>query len=191
MRRLCRQGSIGQKHLLPPTVTHMTKLIIRSEAPEDVAAIEAVTESAFRHAPHTDHNEQFILAALRDAGALSVSLVAEMDGVIVGNVILSPVSISSGAAGWFGVGPLSVIPELQGRGIGSQLMREALARLSEQGALGCVVLGDLSYYKRFGFANEAGLVLPDVPPEYFMALSFGQPMSTGTVTYHRAFGMSR
>ncbi|WP_041646751.1 GNAT family N-acetyltransferase [Aromatoleum aromaticum] len=169
----------------------MTKLIIRSEAPEDAAAIEAVTESAFRHAPHSDHNEQFILAALRDAGALSVSLVAEMDGVIVGNVVLSPVSISSGAAGWFGVGPVSVIPELQGRGIGAQLMREALARLSAQGASGCVVLGDPSYYKRFGFANEAGLVLPDVPPEYFMALSFGQPMATGTVTYHHAFGMTR
>src|SRR3546814_3381273 len=58
----------------------MTKLIIRSKALEDVAVIEAVTESAFFDAPHTNHNEQFILAALRDACALTVSLVAEMDG---------------------------------------------------------------------------------------------------------------
>lgn len=167
----------------------MTKLIIRSEALEDVAVIEAVTESAFFDALHTNHNEQFILAALRDAGVLTVSLVAEMDGSIVGNVAVSPVSISDGASGWFGVGPISVIPKLQGRGIGSQLMREALARLSEQGASGCVVLGDPSYYQRFGFKNEARLVLPAVPPEYFMAMSFGQPLPTGTVTYHQAFSM--
>lgn len=165
----------------------MTKFIIRSEAPEDVAAIEAVTESAFLGAAHTNQNEQFILAALRDAGALTVSLVAEMDGSIVGNVAVSPVLISDGTSGWFGVGPISVIPELQGRGIGSQLMREALARLSEQGASGCVVLGDPAYYQRFGFTNNARLVLPDVPSQYFMALSFGQPLPAGTVTYHQAF----
>lgn len=165
----------------------MTKLIIRSETPEDVAAIEAVTESAFLGAAHTNQNEQFILAALRDAGALAVSLVAEIDGSIVGNVAVSPVVISDGTSGWFGVGPVSVIPELQGRGIGSQLMREALAKLSEQGASGCVVLGDPAYYQRFGFTNNARLILPDVPPQYFMVLSFGQPLPTGTVTYHHAF----
>ncbi|WP_061303193.1 GNAT family N-acetyltransferase [Achromobacter piechaudii] len=168
----------------------MTKLILRSEAPADVAAIHAVTEAAFLDAPHTSHNEQFILAALREAGALTVSLVAEMEGSVVGNVAASPVSISDGTSGWFGIGPVSVIPKLQGRGIGSQLIRKALARLSDLGASGCVVLGEPSYYKRFGFMNEATLVLPDVPPEYFMAMSFGQPLPSGTVTYHQAFSMA-
>lgn len=84
----------------------MTKLIIRPETPEDVAAIEAVTESAFLGAAHTNQNEQFILAALRDAGALAVSLVAEIDGSIVGNIAVSPVVISDGTSGWFGVGPV-------------------------------------------------------------------------------------
>jgi len=168
----------------------MTKLIIRSEVPKDVVSIDAVTESAFLDAPHTNHKEQLILAALRDAGVLTVSLVAEMDGAIVGHVAISPVFVSSGAPGWFGIGPISVIPKLQGRGIGSQLMREALARLLERRASGCVVLGDPSYYRRFGFVNEARLVLPDVPPQYFMALSFGQPLPTGMVTYHPAFSMS-
>lgn len=177
-------------YTLPSILIYMKKLIIRSEAPEDVVAIEAVTASAFLDAPHTNHKEQFILAALRDAGALTVTLVAEMDGAIVGNIAVSPVSISDGASGWFGVGPVSVIPKLQGRGIGSELMREALGRLSEQGASGCVVLGEPSYYQRFGFTNNARLVLSDVPPEYFMALSFGQPLPTGTVTYHQAFSMS-
>lgn len=167
----------------------MKKLVIRSETSEDIAVIAAITESAFLNAPHTNHNEQFILAALRDAGALTISLVAEKDGVIVGCIAVSPVSISDEATGWFGVGPISVTPRLQGCGIGSQLLREALARLSEQGASGCVVLGDPSYYQRFGFKNEKGLVFPKVPPEYFMAMSFGQPLPTGTVTYHQAFYM--
>jgi putative acetyltransferase len=169
----------------------MTTLIIRPEAPEDVAVIEAVTESAFLNARHTDHNEQFILAGLREASALTISLVAEMEGTIVGNVAVSPVSISDGSLGWFGLGPVSVIPKWQGRDIGSQLTREVLKRLSEQGASGCVVHGDPSYYQRFGFANDANLVLPDVPPEYFMALSFRLPTPSGTVTYHHAFGITK
>lgn len=182
---------MGRSGFLPTTLNHMTTLIIRPEVPEDVAAIETVTAAAFLYAPHTDHNEQFILAGLRDAGVLTVSLVAEMDGSIVGNVAISPVSISDGTEGWFGVGPVSVIPKLQGHGIGSQLMRAALQRLSKQGASGCVVLGDPSYYQRFGFTNEASLVLPDVPHEYFMALSFTQQRPTGTVAYHQAFSLTQ
>jgi putative acetyltransferase len=169
----------------------VTTLTIRPEAPEDIAVIEAVTESAFLNAPHTDHNEQFILAGLREAEALTISLVAEMEGVIVGSVAVSPVSISDGNLGWFGLGPVSVIPKWQGRGIGSELMREVLKRLSEQGASGCVVLGDPSYYQRFGFVNDTNLVLPDVPPEYFMALSFRLPTPSGTVAYHHAFGTTK
>ena len=72
---------------------------IRNELPTDTAAIEAVTVAAFLHAPHTDHTEQFVVNALRKAGALSVSLVADDDGAVVGHVAVSPVSISSGAAG--------------------------------------------------------------------------------------------
>lgn len=165
--------------------------LIRPETPADVAALAAVTEAAFLDAPHTGHNVQFILAGLRDAGALALSLVAEMDGVIVGNIAVSPVSISDGTLGWFGIGPVSVVPEWQGRGIGSTLMRAALARLTESGASGCVVLGDPAYYRRFGFANDAGLVLRDVPPEYFMAVTFGPPAPHGTVGYHPAFAATR
>lgn len=182
---------VGQQQPLPPILIRMKTLIIRPEAEEDVPVIEAVTESAFLNAPHTDHNEQFILAGLREASALTISLVAEMEGAIVGNVAVSPVSISDGSLGWFGLGPVSVTPEWQGLGIGSELIREVLNRLSEQGASGCVVLGDPSYYQRFGFANDANLVLPDVPREYFMALSFGLPIPNGTVTYHHAFDITK
>lgn len=181
----------GQKQPLRPILINMRTPIIRREAEEDVPAIEAVTESAFLNAPHTDHNEQFILAGLREASALTISLVAEMEGTIVGNVAVSPVSISDGSLGWFGLGPVSVTPKWQGLGIGSELIRGALKRLSQQGASGCVVLGDPSYYQRFGFANDANLVLPYVPPEYFMAFSFGLPKPNGTVTYHQAFDITK
>jgi putative acetyltransferase len=163
------------------------KPIIRPETPSDVAAIHIVTVAAFLHAPHTDHTEQFIVDALRNAGALSISLVVEDGGVVVGHVAVSPVSISDGSTGWFGLGPISVSPELQGRGIGSLLMQGVLRLLRERGAAGCVLLGDPAYYSRFGFKPEAGLVLPEVAMEYFQALPFGPSLPPGGVTFHEAF----
>ena len=160
---------------------------IRAETPADVAAIAAVTTAAFLDASHTSHTEQFIVDALRKAGKLSISLVAEMDGEVVGHVAVSPVRISDGARDWFGLGPVSVLPEHQARGIGSALISEALRLLRERGAGGCVVLGEPMYYERFGFKPEAGLVLLGVPPEYFQALSLGSAMPRGTVSYHDAF----
>jgi putative acetyltransferase len=160
---------------------------IRPEILTDTAAIHAVTAAAFLNAPHTDHTERYIVDALRKADALTLSLVAEVDGAIVGHVAASQVSISDGSTGWYGLGPISVIPDRQGQGIGSALMRSALQELRESGAAGCVLLGDPDYYTRFGFEPEAGLVLPDVPPEYFQALAFNSSLPRGVVTYHAAF----
>ena len=146
-----------------------------------------MTTSAFLNAPHTSHTEQHIVNALRGAGQLAISLVAEADGTLVGHIAISPVAISGGVSGWFGLGPISVLPQYQGRGIGSRLTREALQILRQRGASGCVVLGEPGYYGRFGFAANAGLVLPDVPPEYFQALSFDSSKVEGVVAYHEAF----
>lgn len=162
--------------------------VIRPELPSDVAAIHAVTVSAFLDAPHTAHTEQFIVDALRKAGALAISLVAEQDGEIVGHVAVSPVSISDGSAGWYGLGPISVRPELQRKGIGSLLMKAALRILRERSAAGCALVGDPAYYTRFGFKSDSGLVLPEVPPEYFQTLPFGPSAPRGVVTFHDAFG---
>lgn len=96
-------------------------------------------------------------------------------------------TLSDGTTGWYGLGPVSVLPVFQGQGIGSQLIREVLSRLREMGAGGCVVLGDPRYYERFGFKAVPGLVLPGVPPEYFMALAFGAEVPQGCVAYHAAF----
>jgi putative acetyltransferase len=104
---------------------------------------------------------------------------------------VSPVSISDGSRGWFGLGPISVVPEHQGRGVGSRLMREALRNLRERGAAGCVLVGEPRYYSRFGFHVEPSLIFPDVPPEYFQAISFGSSRPHGVVSYHEAFNAQR
>lgn len=122
---------------------------LRRESPSDAAAIRAVTVAAFLDAPHTDHTEQFIVEALRREGALTISLVAELDGEVVGHVAASPVSISDGSADWYGLGPVSVRPELQGQGIGSLLVQGALRSLRERDAAGCVLLGDPAYSLEF------------------------------------------
>lgn len=162
-------------------------IIIRPETGADHDAIEAVTVAAFLNAPHTDHNEQLIVRALRQAGALSLSLVAELGGQVVGHLCFSPVTISDGSERWYGLGPISVSPELHGKGIGSHLVEAGLAELKRKGTAGCVVLGDPGFYGRFGFVPEPELTLPGVPPEYFMAMSFGAASARGEVNYHPAF----
>lgn len=162
-------------------------ITIRSERPGDSSAIHALTEAAFASEPHSSHAEQFIVKALRESGRLTLSLVAEGESNIVGHVAISPVSISSGASGWFGLGPISVCPQRQGQGIGSQLMHAVLEALKKLGGEGCIVLGDPNYYGRFGFKIRPALTFPGVPAEYFQALSFNGDFPNGEVRYHEAF----
>ncbi|WP_164275984.1 N-acetyltransferase [Stenotrophomonas sp. B1-1] len=161
--------------------------LIRPEQPADVAAIHALTEAAFRQAEHSSHTEQFIVDALRDRGELTVSLVAEQDGAVVGHVAVSPVAVSDGSIGWFGLGPISVLPARQGQGVGAALMQAAIDALRSQQAHGCVLLGEPAYYGRFGFRAEPGLILPGVPAEYFQTLCLQPPMAQGEVRYSPAF----
>jgi putative acetyltransferase len=163
---------------------------IRNETAADVLEIAALTATAFQNAPHGGRTEQCILNALREAGALTISLVAEAKGTLVGHIAVSPVSISDGTSGWFGLGPLSVLPEHQRRGVGSRLMHEALRILRKRGAAGCVVLGEPRYYGRFGFRVDPDFALPDVPPDYFQAISFSSARPNGIVSYHQAFNVS-
>lgn len=160
---------------------------VRAEAPADIGAIHELTETAFQDAPHSDGTEHLIIDRLRAAGALTLSLVCDRDGEIVGHVAFSPVSLSNEDEGWYGLGPVSVAPRFQGQGIGSSLIRGGLDRLRALGAKGCVVLGSPEYYQRFGFATDPAFVLPDVPPEYFLRLAFSPVYAGGTVTYHPGF----
>lgn len=160
---------------------------IRPERADDKAVIRALTTQAFAGAPHSAGTEAGIVDRLRADEALTLSLVADDAGVIVGHVAFSPVSIGD-VDGWFGLGPVSVAPARQGQGIGAALIVEGLARLREHGANGCVLLGDPAYYARFGFAHDPAIIYPGPPPEYFQALAFGDRRVAGIVTYHPAFG---
>lgn len=127
------------------------------------------------------------MEALREAGALTVSLVAVEEGGIVGHAAFSPVTVGGAPGKWFGLGPVSVRPDRQRRGIGGALIRARLERLRDVGAEGCVVLGDPAYYGRFGFRSDPGLRYRDIPGELFQKLAFVDAEAQGAVEYHPAF----
>jgi len=157
------------------------EFVIRPETAADADAITEVTVAAFATLEISDHTEQFIVAALRAAGALTLSLVAELDGRVVGHIAFSPVAISDGTPDWYGLGPVSVLPAYQRQGIGKALIGEGLSRLKDMHARGC------GYSRKFGFRNVPGLGVAGVPPEVFFALSFDGRMPQGAVTFHPAF----
>lgn len=162
-------------------------MIIRPELASDGPSIERVIRDAFAKAPHSSGTEPSIVNALRQAGALTVSLVAVEGSAIVGHAAASPVKLQGAPRPWFGLGPMSVRPERQGQGVGGQLIRATLDRLRSSGAGGCVVLGEPSYYDRFGFRHDPGLRYGDVPPPYFQYLSFTGERPSGSVEYHGSF----
>lgn len=160
---------------------------LRDDTEADLDAITEVTAAAFKTLEISNHTEQFIITALRAAKALAVSLVAELDGRVVGHIAFSPVSISDGTRNWYGLGPVSVLPEYQRQGIGKALVQEGLTRLKELKARGCCLVGHPEYYRKFGFRNLSGLVLEGVPQEFFFALPLDGRLPQGVVTFHDAF----
>jgi putative acetyltransferase len=164
-----------------------SRIAIRSETDNDIGTIAEVTIAAFQALEISSHTEQFIIEALRAAKALTVSLVAEKDGRVVGHVAFSPVTISDGTQDWYGLGPVSVLPEYQRQGIGKAMIREGLAQLRGLHARGCCLVGHPEYYKKFGFDNVPTLVHEGVPPEVFLAMSFDGNIPRGVVTFHEGF----
>ena len=163
------------------------KFTIRNERPGDIATIAYVTEEAFKTLEISNHTEQFIINALRAAGALTISLVAEMDGNVIGHIAFSPVTMSDGTSDWYGLGPVSVLPDYQGQGVGKVLIEEGLSRLNDINAKGCCLVGHPDYYKKFGFNNVTDLVYEGVPQEVFFVLSLDGNIPRGEVTFHDAF----
>ena len=190
---------------------------IREERPGDAATITAIINAAF--APRTydeatlakiaklqreagiadDHkdpaasglSEAQIIELLRKDSALTLSLIGEVDGELVAHVAFSKVRIGQAQLGWYGLGPVSVRPDLQGRGLGSLLIREGLSRLEALGAQGCVLLGYPPYYARFGFEPDGKLTYLGQPNPALQRLIFSGASPTGDVVYHRAFGTRR
>ncbi|HEU0113267.1 MAG TPA: N-acetyltransferase [Thermomicrobiales bacterium] len=144
---------------------------IRESRQDDFAAIHYVHNQAFDRP-----DEARLVAKLQASGAATVSLVAVVDGQVVGHILFSPVEIvMEGDAKPMraaGLAPLAVLPAWQRRGIGSQLARQGLAACRDAGFDGVVVLGDPAFYGRFGFrrASEFGLGNQYGVDDEFMAI---------------------
>lgn len=164
-----------------------SKIILRKETVDDFEAITEVTIAAFKNIPISNQTEQFIIYALRAAGALTISLVAEINGQVVGHIAFSPLTISDGSTEWYGLGPVSVLPAYQNQGIGKALINEGLSLLKEMGCQGCALVGDPNYYKRFGFKNYPQLIHEGIPQEVFLILPFTERIPKGIIVFHEGF----
>ena len=162
-------------------------MIIRSETPRDLDAVRAVNIAAFAHHPFSRQTEHLIVEALRAADALEVSLVAEVDGEVVGHIAFSAASIGGASSGWFLLGPVAVLPDRQGKGIGRALVETGLEALRSRGACGCVLVGDPAFYCRFGFRQEPGVAWEGVPDENVLCLSISGDAPFGAGSCHPAF----
>ena len=160
---------------------------IRSEKPSDVKAITEVANAAFEDHPLSQQTEPSIIHDLRSDNALTVSLVSEIEGRVVGHIAFSSVTISDGTTDWHGLGPVSVLPEYQGRRIGTALVNKGLDLLKSMGGKGSVLVGHPAYFNRFGFSNHPQLIYEGIPQEVFAAKSLVGWVPCGTVEYHQAF----
>jgi putative acetyltransferase len=160
---------------------------IRLERPSDVDAIGDLVRAAFLGMPYAAGDEAELVEALRGQNALSVSLVAEREGTIVGQIAFSPARPPRGTLGWYALGPLAVLPPHQRAGIGSALVHAGLESISELGAKGCILTGNSSYYSRFGFKLSPENAPPGESSEFFMVRLLGGQRPIGPIRLHEAF----
>jgi len=192
--------AVGHEHRLadPESLAKMlevveraagNRVLIRPENPGDHAPIRDINIAAFANHPYSHQTEHLIVDALRAADALTVSLVAEIDGDVVGHIAFSSVKINGTECKWFALGPIAVAPAHQRQGIGQRLVRTGLETIRNLGAEGCFLVGDPAFYRRFGFENNPALRMEGVPPEVVMCLPMGDRMPEGSVTHHPAFSV--
>jgi putative acetyltransferase len=172
--------------------------VIRTEEPSDIDAIRQVTADAFRHAEHRapdvdgQPGEAALVDWLRaDAGWIpDLSLVAEFDGAVIGHVVATRGYVGEWPA--LGLGPLSVHPDHQRRGIGSALVNELLSRAGRRGETVVALLGDPNYYRRFGFRESTWFSIQPPHDEWghhFQALTLPahDPLMRGRFRYAAPF----
>ena len=160
---------------------------IRPETKSDYPAIRLITELAFRNKPYAGGDEQDVIDRLRDRHALTLSLVAVADDTVIGHVAFSPATVADESYPWFALGPISVLPDHQNQGIGTALIHEGMQRLTELGALGCILTGDPAYYSRFGFQLSPDNAPDAEPAEYFMTKWLTATRPSGKFSFHQAF----
>ncbi len=156
---------------------------IREEAPADVDAIHALTQAAFAPMDFSDKTEGAALKALRARGELTISLVAEEAGALIGHVAFSPVAIDGVHDGWYGLGPISVRPGRQRNGVGKALIARGLGMLRDLGASGCALIGNPRIYSRAGFVSDGRLSYRNLPSEYVQRIVFRGPPPSGALRF--------
>ena len=162
---------------------------IRAERPEDCAAIRAVILAAFETAAEAD-----LVDTLRGSGCPLISLVAELQGAVVGHILFSPITIEGHPElALMGLAPMAVQPAQQRKGTGSALVRAGLEQCRGSAIDAVFVLGHPRYYPRFGFQPSARFAIRsdyDVPEEVFMVIELRPGSLTGVngiARYHDAF----
>ena len=162
---------------------------IRPERDRDHFSVRLLNQTAFETPAEAN-----LVDSLRARVDGALSLVAEVDGAVVGHIMFTPVDLDCGSQRLvMGLGPMAVSPEQQRSGVGRALVEEGLAECRRLGAVGVVVLGHPSYYPRFGFQPASGFGLASqyaVPDEVFMALELEAPgfsSCQGIVRYHPLF----
>jgi putative acetyltransferase len=167
-----------------------TPVLVRDEQPHDREQVRTVNESAFGRPDEAD-----LVDRLRAEGALLLSLVAEVESQIVGQIAFSRMTVETahGPVAAVSLAPMAVLPDHQRRQIGSQLVRRGLAELRARGERIVIVLGHKQYYPRFGFSSDKARQLASpFPPEVFMALELWDGALAGihgAVRYPPAFGL--
>jgi len=163
--------------------------VLRSETPDDVAAIREVNDSAFPQPA-----EARLVDALRGQVDPWISLVADRDGRVIGHILFTKVTVS-GEIPWdaIALGPMAIHPDFQRQGVGTLLVEAGLLACKEQGHTVVFVLGHPTFYARFGFARAKprGLTCKwNVPDEAFMVAELEQGAlagRSGQVEYHPEF----
>lgn len=179
------------QNMAKPSSGDQREVFIRYELPGDIASIRHVITAAFASKSHLENCEAEIVDALRQDGALIFSMVAICEDQIVGHVAGSRVLVDGKDWTWLGLGPVSVLPERQGKGIGSSLVEQVLGEMCSGGFTGCVVAGSPKFYERFGFERDPEMTFDGAPPNYFMRKVMIGPPSSGKVTYHKAFDLAQ
>jgi putative acetyltransferase len=162
--------------------------LVRDEQPQDRQQVRNVNEAAFGRIDEAD-----LVDGLRQEGVVLLSLVAELDNQIIGHILFSRMTVETaqGPVAAVSLAPMAVLPDHQGRQVGSQLVRRGLAKLRGRGERIVIVLGHEEYYPRFGFTPEKARHLASpFPPEAFMALELSDGALGGihgAVKYPSAF----
>lgn len=167
----------------------MSEILVRPETASDTDTVRNINVEAFREHPISRQTEHLIVDALRTAGALDLSLVADVEGWVLGHIAFSKAGVGDSDGDWYLLGPVAVLPYSQARGIGSALVETGLTELRERGAAGCVLVGDPDFYGRFGFTTCPGLVHEGVPDQYVLALPFTEDQPSGHIRAHEAFSI--